>query len=158
VIALTIAGCGSKTANLPVTGATHAVGEGTGPAGGTTGASGGTMASSADQFNPNDPGEGDEEAASTPVDVGLDNGKFTQSTTKTVHVAPFIAVAIKFTVKDDQTYAVTIVKGKEQFPQMLHEGTKTVKIDGLRAGKKLQIVLGDNVDHVTVSADADPGP
>lgn len=156
VAVLAISGCGSDEPQPPTSAPSQATGSDTGP---VAGAHGATQPSSADQVSPNDPGDGDEEAASTPVDIGLEDGNFTKRTAKTVHVAPYIAVAITFRVLDDLTYTVTVLKGEESFPQSLSPGAvKAVKIDGLRPGKTIEVVIGDARSGVTIDADADPGP
>jgi len=72
--------------------------------------------------NPNDPGEGDEEAARSVVDIGLKNNGLTKSTVRKIHVPSFIAIELSIKVLDAETYNLVITgpDGKDRVVTYKH--------------------------------------
>lgn len=162
VAATAFVGCGSDdtSTDQPAsasTGATQAVT----PA--TTGETGVTAVDEptdkVENVNPNDPGEGDEEAARSVVDIGLKNGGLTKDTARKIHVPSFIPVELSIKVLDGETYnlVITTPNGKEQLATYNKQGTFKQLLDGMRTNKTTTVVLGGE-QGIKITADADPGP
>jgi len=176
VIAIAVSGCGSDASKAtPVTGPTasatpsaprHDPTASTGttgsvaPAGAAAADTGGTSPNNSPNSGgttPNESGAGDEQAASSPVQIGLEGGKFTSSTPSVVHVPPFIQIALEIDAKDGRGYSLSVVSGKQTSVHIVKQaGSTTVPLEGLRPGHSLTVKLG--TASIKVSADAEPGP
>ncbi|MGH2907288.1 MAG: hypothetical protein ACRDKI_11045 [Solirubrobacterales bacterium] len=158
VLAIPLWGCGSGENPAPLTGATNPPSAATGVSSEVVPTTGATGATEAAEANPNDPGAGDEEAARTPVAIGLKNGGLTKRTAKVVHVPSFIAIELDIDVADAKSYSLAIDYGSTHRSVTYDKpGSYKLMVEGRRPGKTVTIALL-NGEQVTVKADADPGP
>ncbi|MFY9489239.1 MAG: hypothetical protein WAP35_11180 [Solirubrobacterales bacterium] len=101
-------------------------------------------------------GAGDEEAARTPVDISISDGRFGRDTPKVVHVPSFIAVEVIAVVKGDRDQIITVKRDGKSTRYTLSPGRQAIMLEGLRPKRSLEVRLG--ADKVVVTADAEPGP
>lgn len=151
IVALVFYGCGSsepsKTATTPQTGATSTVDAApqtaaTGAAGSSTGAADATR----------------EEAAFT-VQIGLEGGKFTSGTPRSVSIIEDVPLELEFDVRDDSKYPLVIVTGSGEVNKDLvldTRGEYATQFPPLKRNEVFKVSLGG--ETIEITAGFEPGP